>query len=96
MKMWYLIAYDVRDPKRLRQTACKLEAYGVRVQYSLFRCHLNRPMLEKLRWELAEILAVEDSLLVLPVCTQCAEKVPIHSTDDQKDWASDQPSFKIL
>jgi CRISPR-associated protein Cas2 len=65
MKSWHLISYDVRDPKRLRLVARKLEAYGTRVQYSIFRCRLTRESLEKLRWELAEILDQADSLLVI-------------------------------
>ncbi|MGE4000888.1 MAG: CRISPR-associated endonuclease Cas2, partial [Planctomycetaceae bacterium] len=75
MKSWHLIAYDVRDPKRLRRVAKKLEAYGSRVQDSIFRCRLDRPGLEKLRWELAEIMDPADSLLVMPICSQCAAKV---------------------
>lgn len=96
MKIWYMIAYDVRDPKRLRQCAKKLEAYGNRVQYSIFRCRLDRETLAKLRWELAEILDSVDSLLVIPICSSCAEKVPIHSTPDQYDWADDPPTFQII
>jgi CRISPR-associated protein Cas2 len=96
MKTWHLIAYDVRDPKRLRRVAKKLEAYGSRVQYSIFRCRLDRPGLEKLRWELAEIMDSADSLLVMPICAQCASKVPIHSTADQSDWADDAPTFRII
>ncbi len=96
MKMWHLIAYDIRDPKRLRRVAKKLEAYGTRVQYSIFRCRLDRSTLEKLRWELAEIIADEDNLLVMPLCAQCALNVPIHSTPDHCDWADDPPSFRIV
>ena len=96
MKTWHLISYDVRDPKRLRQVARKLESYGSRVQYSLFRCRLDRPMLEKLRWELAEIMDPVDSLLVMPICSQCAAKIPRHSTSDQVGWAEAPPTFEIL
>lgn len=96
MKTWHLIAYDIRDPKRLRKVAKKLEAYGARVQYSIFRCRLDRIALEKLRWELAEVMDCEDSLLVMPICAQCASKVPIHSTGDQDDWADDAPTFQII
>ena len=96
MKTWNLIAYDVRDPKRLRQVAKKLEAYGTRVQYSIFRCRLTAEELAKLRWELAVILEPEDSLLVMPICTKCAAKVPVHSTNDQSDWGDDPPTFKIV
>jgi len=96
MQTWHLIAYDIRDPKRLRHVARKLEAHGSRVQYSIFRCRLNRQTLEKLRWELAEIMDPVDSLLVIPICGQCASKVPIHSTSDQTDWGDDPPTFQII
>jgi CRISPR-associated protein Cas2 len=56
MKSWYLVAYDVRDGKRLRKTAKILEGYGTRIQYSLFRCFMSRKMLEHLRWDLSKIL----------------------------------------
>ena len=87
MKHWHLISYDVRDPKRLRQVAKKLEGYGTRVQYSVFRCRLDRITLEKLHWELNQIMKEEDDLLVIPLCGECAGKVPVHSTGDQSSWA---------
>ena len=67
-KNWHLITYDVRDPKRLRQVAKKLEGYGTRIQYSIFRCRLDRLTLEKLHWELNQIMASDDDLLVMPIC----------------------------
>jgi CRISPR-associated protein Cas2 len=71
-KSWHLITYDVRDPKRLRRVAKKLEGYGERMQYSVFRCRLDRVALEKLCWELAEIMKDNDDLLVMPICGSCA------------------------
>lgn len=94
-KHWHLITYDVRDPKRLRQVAKKLEGYGTRVQYSVFRCRLDRLLLEKLHWELRQLMADEDDLLVIPLCSGCASKVPVHSTGDQSSWADKPPSFEI-
>lgn len=96
MKTWHLLAYDIRDCKRLKKVAKRLESYGSRVQYSIFRCRLNREMLEKLRWELAEVMEPEDSLLVIPICGQCADRIPVHSTSDQSDWADPPPTFRIL
>lgn len=95
-KTWHLIAYDVRDPKRLRRVAKKLEAYGARLQYSVFRCRLDRISLEKLHWELNQIMDKEDDLLVMPICGQCAARVPIHSTGDQSDWAEKPATFRIV
>ena len=95
-KQWHLFTYDVRDPKRLRQVAKTLEGYGTRVQYSVFRCRLDNVTLEKLHWELSQIMAPEDDLLVFPLCTQCASKVPLHSTGDQSSWAEPPAAFKIV
>lgn len=95
-KQWHLITYDVRDPKRLRQVAKKLEGYGTRVQYSVFRCRLDNEMLERLHWELNQLMAEEDDLLVIPLCGSCASKVPVHSTGDQSSWAGPPPTFRIL
>ena len=95
-KSWHLITYDVRDPKRLRKVAKKLEGYGERLQYSVFRCRLDRTALEKLCWELTEIMSPEDDLLVMPICGSCAERVPIHSTGDQSAWVESPPTFRIV
>jgi CRISPR-associated protein Cas2 len=95
-RIWHLVAYDIRDATRLRKVAKKLGGYGDRIQYSIFRCRLDKLSLEKLRWELSEILAPEDDLLVMPICTNCAAKIPIHSTGDQSEWVDRPPSFRIL
>jgi CRISPR-associated protein Cas2 len=95
-KNWHLVAYDVRDPKRLRRVAKKLEGYGTRIQYSVFRCRLDNLTLEKLHWELNQIMEDEDDLLVMPLCADCASKVPIHSTGDQSSWAQPPPTFRVV
>lgn len=95
-KSWHLVAYDVRDPKRLRNVARKLEGYGVRIQYSIFRCRLDRPTLEKLHWELNQIMEDVDDLLVIPICTECASRVPLHSSGDQSEWGEPPPTFRVV
>ncbi|MDZ4780599.1 MAG: CRISPR-associated endonuclease Cas2 [Planctomycetia bacterium] len=95
-KSWHLITYDIRDAKRLRKVAKKLEGYGERMQHSVFRCRLDRVALEKLCWELAEIMKSNDDLLVMPICGGCAERVPLHSTGDQSSWATSPPNFRIV
>ncbi|WOP20060.1 CRISPR-associated endonuclease Cas2 [Raineyella sp. LH-20] len=44
----YLIAYDIADPKRLRQVIKIMESYGTRLQYSVFLCDLSGA--ESLHW----------------------------------------------
>ena len=69
---WWLVCYDVRDPERLRKAAKHLEGYRERMQPSAFRCWLTRLQQERLRWELTELLAPEDDVLLIPACGSCA------------------------
>lgn len=87
-KHWHLVSYDVRDAKRLRRVAKKLEGYGGRVQYSVFRCRLDRETLEKLHWELNEIMESEDDLLIIPLCEGV---LPQSKLEERSDWVSIDP-----
>ena len=46
--MFYLVAYDISDDKRLREVAKLMEAYGKRVQRSVFECSLSKQRLADL------------------------------------------------
>ena len=62
----YLLAYDIRDPRRLRQVHTTATAYGSALQYSVFVCDLNPGGLVKLRMALRETMnAGEDSVMLL-------------------------------
>lgn len=37
----YLVAYDIRDPKRLRAVFRTMKEYGEHLQYSVFVCDLD-------------------------------------------------------
>ena len=90
-KQWHLVSYDIRDPKRLRRVAKVLESYGTRLQYSVFRCRLDVELVERMHWQLAEIMEDCDDLLVIPLCSRCAARVRDHSTGDQSSWAEPPP-----
>ena len=51
----YLIAYDISDDKRLRRVIKVMEAFGIRLQYSVFLCDLTRS--EVVDWQV-QVLAV--------------------------------------
>lgn len=93
-KNWYLISYDVRDPKRLSQTAHHLEGYGVRIQYSLFRCRLTIREMERLQWELTPILAPEDDLLIIGLCPGCASRV--RKKGRAEGWEMETVTFEVV
>lgn len=93
-KLWYLISYDVREPKRLRAVAKHLEGYGERLQYSVFRCRLGERELERLRWELSKKMKGEDDLLVVGLCARCGERVTETRGGDK--WKEPVTSFEIV
>jgi CRISPR-associated protein Cas2 len=93
-KLWYLVAYDVREPKRLRRVAKHLKGYGARVQYSIFRCRLSKRELERLQWELKKIMKDEDDLLVIGLCATCVARIARKNKDEQ--WPQTLETFKII
>jgi CRISPR-associated protein Cas2 len=63
--MIFVIAYDIKDPKRLRRIYKLMEGNGFHVQYSLYFCELNKGQLAKLKTKIKNIMATEDSILVM-------------------------------
>lgn len=45
----YLLAYDIRDPRRLRRVHQTAKDFGQAIQYSLFLCDLTSVELARLR-----------------------------------------------
>ena len=59
----FLLAYDVRDPRRLRRVHQVTKAFGEPLQYSVFVCDLSRIELVGLKRELLEAMHTgEDSV----------------------------------
>jgi CRISPR-associated protein Cas2 len=93
-KNWFMVCYDIRDPKRWRKAYKLLEGYGERIQYSIFRCRLNAREVEKLRWELAKILEQEeDSLLLVGLCNRCVERITMKNRPEA--WPVEEDPFLI-
>lgn len=62
----HLIAYDICEPRRLRRVCKVMEAYGTRVQYSVFLCDMSA--MEKAQWRSAihEVMDYhEDSVIAI-------------------------------
>ncbi len=74
-QMLILIAYDVTQPRRLARVARVCEDYGVRVQYSIFECHLEAERFQEF-WKrlLAEIDEEEDRLVAYKLDAKNAQR----------------------
>ena len=95
---WYLVSYDIRDPRRLRLAARVLEGHGERIQYSVFRCWLSASGLERLRWELTEnCVDDEDDVVFIPLCSRCVEGISVtHSAVKAIAWKARPERVRIL
>ena len=56
MRNTFLVCYDIRDDKRLRQVFKTMRDYGDHLQYSVFECQLTPIDLAKCQHELGEII----------------------------------------
>lgn len=96
-RQWWLVTYDVRDPKRWRVVYRVLRGVGQRVQYSVFRARLSKRELEKLRWELERRMAPADSLLIVGLCASCAGKVITRGPmAGAEEWDVEPPRWQII
>lgn len=93
-KMWYLIAYDVRDEKRLLRTAKLLKGYGSRIQLSVFRCRLSKRQIERLKWDLTKIMDEDDDLLIIGLCHRCSNR--IHRRNVDETWTDEVKTYEIV
>jgi len=73
--MLTLVAYDITNAKRLRRVADVCEDFGVRVQYSIFECHLDERGFNAL-WKalLGEINEDEDRLVAYRIDARSARQ----------------------
>jgi len=75
-RFFYLLTYDIANPKRLAKVAKAMEAIGERVQDSVFEAYLDAGELEKLLKKVKKMMnEAEDSLRVYLLCGACKSKV---------------------
>ena len=67
-RILFLVAYDVRDPKRLRSIHQKLKGFGAALQFSVFQCELTPTEKQLMLSEISGIIHHgEDRVLVINV-----------------------------
>lgn len=68
MRLLYIVAYDVRDDRRLRRVFRLMRGCGDHLQYSVFRCELSDRERVELMTKLANVLKpTEDQALLFPL-----------------------------
>ena len=74
--MLRVVAYDIREPKRLRRVAKRCERYGVRIEKSVFESRLGHDRFKAVWAQLCAIAdPAEDALVDYPICASCEANV---------------------
>lgn len=70
-QLW-LICYDISDDRKRYRVERALQAFGVRVQFSVWGCQLDRRALARLKSRLGQLIDKRhDSVRLYPVCRFC-------------------------
>ncbi|RME91551.1 MAG: CRISPR-associated endonuclease Cas2 [Anaerolineae bacterium] len=73
---FYLLTYDIADPRRLARVAKVMESIGERVQYSVFEAYLPPDLLEQVVGRVRKVMNEdEDSLRIYRLCAACRKDI---------------------
>lgn len=92
---WHLVMYDISDDEVRRDVHGLLSAWGHRVQYSVFRVRGTEREVERLRFELAKVIASTDRLMLVRLCEGCAQRVQV-SGETLERWDLESPDCFIF
>lgn len=74
--MLHIVAYDIRDPRRLKKIAGLCLDYGVRMQYSVFEFDLEPELTRKFVFEIESVIdKSRDREMIVPVCGNCRKNI---------------------
>jgi CRISPR-associated protein Cas2 len=91
--MFYVICFDVHEDKRLRQISNEMENFGIRVQRSVFECHLETAQLQELQRRLGDLMEpTEDQVRYYSLCGKDKQHIVI----DGAGRVSADPDYTIL
>ncbi|MBD1389284.1 CRISPR-associated endonuclease Cas2 [Neiella sp. HB171785] len=75
MRQIMMVCYDISDNKTRRAVERTLKNYGIRVQYSVFECQINKNKFAQLRWQLQQLIdPLSDRIHYFPLCLSCLTK----------------------
>ncbi len=67
----FVVCYDVSDDRRRRKIAEVLDAYGDRVQESVFELPVDGVLMDECVAELAQAIGRDDHLAIYRLCKAC-------------------------
>lgn len=93
MSRFYVICFDVHDPKRLRKISNEMENFGIRVQRSVFECHLDNEQLQELQQRLVGFMDMQADQV--RYYSLCGKDKPLSIIDGAGQLTTD-PDYMIV
>ena len=83
----YIISYDITSNMIRRRIAKELENYGIRVQYSVFECNVDKARLKEVYTKMVHLMegVEEGSIRVYELCQNCERKTYVIGTDNRNE-----------
>ena len=73
-----VVAYDIVDDRRRTRLHHLLEGYGTPVQYSVFECRLEPPLVKKMKKAVRRtIRRSQDQVRYYHLCAGCARRIEV-------------------
>lgn len=69
-EQWYMVAYDIRDQKRLQRVHRYLQQEGIRFQYSLYLISNEGNRLKRIKRELQQLISKQDDIRFYPILSR--------------------------
>ena len=86
--MIIIVAYDIASDRRRTRLAAALEAWGYRLQESLFQLHVSPSDLTQVHAAITGIIDADDDVVhVYPLCSACVDRCTVHGTAPALDDA---------
>lgn len=77
--MFLVVSYDIPDDKRRIRIANCLENFGIRVQYSVFECLLDKERLKGMAELIGSLIdEKEDSVRIYLICESCLKRIKLY------------------
>ncbi len=85
---FYLVSYDISDPKRLREMNKTMKGFGRRLHYSVFRCDLSPKGKIEMKAAISEVINhIQDRVMIInlgPAKEQTEKRITFMGRHPQK------------
>ena len=92
----YIVCYDIADYKRRQRVAQILDAYGDRIQGSVFELPVTAGPMQECLETIVDVLDLTmDGLIVYPLCSACNKKTRYFGTSLKDPRIGEENVFVI-